>query len=712
MILTTLPPTPPTITRIHEIAITYNTALPNLFNTLSSEEKIFIYYLMRASLPGNQIFADQVHRHSNTIINLFEKIFTYTKNNQTIKNNLPHTFPYEKFVEETHTYLVYLWTNHGQYFQREHNEEKRTPEKLKLFTLTFENIKTILTMANLNDEIKTITELRNTIFDSSYEATSTTPGSIDQSSINIYSQDFTDALYQTLSEQQQQQLNAYFYTINNNGISTAESLAYGINKKYSNELSVSAHWLSLALSHAQTHPHYFDEYLIKSLALLIEFLITGDEEYFKQHSIAWLASNSRLDYNFGFIETYQDPKGVRGFFQAEATIKSVNINKLNAFLPTIEAQLPLPEEFKRPGLSNGTAPIPNASINLQVFGVGALGPLSITAAYCLPNYEEIRALHGSKQIIYPAAKSVEQHLNADLARNLFNLKKEAEWLKQNDPEGNLANEIWDVQCILHETIGHASGNLAEHIVTDKEASAMHNPSLSGSKITVTNKNLSDFLSGYESTIEELRAEIIALYVSINHLPELQSCGLLTSWNHILSNEELIKELIIGMAQTGLRRLIQQTENATEIAGDHARANYCILNYLIDHKGLSLQEETLTINDTNYTIIGLTIIDFEQTKKLITKLMILVQTIKSTGNRDLAEHLIETYGKKLRHPQQMKILQQNKKAITGDIKVSCSLYPIFNPVRDEQGTIVDIAASWPKSLDEMQEFYRLISLSIE
>src|SRR5580692_3847660 len=70
-----LAPAPTTLYKYKEIAIQYNDELFSAFNNLMPEERIFVYYIFRASLPGNRMIADQLHRYSLEIINIFETIF-------------------------------------------------------------------------------------------------------------------------------------------------------------------------------------------------------------------------------------------------------------------------------------------------------------------------------------------------------------------------------------------------------------------------------------------------------------------------------------------------------------------------------------------------------------------------------------------------------------------------------------------------------------
>lgn len=700
-----LPPAPETITRYKEIAIHYPTHLPNFFNTLSSAEKIFIYYMYRASIPGTMIAADQTHRHSIDIITLFETLYNH-KDLLKKKNNIIKDI--DQFIDEIEIFLVYLWTNNGQYFAREHAHEKRTPEKLNLTTITYENLLKSLEAINNKDAKKTVDRIAESLFNSTYEDTATIPNNIEKSAINFYSPDFTYEDYCSLDPAVRSQVNAYFYIDNKNNTRTPKSICYSTDSKYKEELTVAVYWLEQAYSHAQNYPDHFDKYSIKSLEYLIEFLKTGDENFFKKHSIEWLKSQNKIDYNFGFIETYQDPQSHRGSFQAEVTIKTISIDTLNQILPQLESLLPFEQEFKRVSLDS----IPNASINTQVFGTGDLGPQKIVAAYCLPNYEDIRCSVGSKQIIYQAESGLSTLLNPELSRKLTFLSEQSQWLEAHDKHHEFINDLWNIHCILHETIGHASGKLANHIFEeDDQTLTIENCSYKpGDVIEVTNCNLKEFLAGYEQTIEELRAEIIALYISIEHLEILKKHNLLKHWPTLLNDEELESWLIIEMAQTGLKRLLHQPDNASFICGDHARANYTILNYLIEHGGLELLVEQKNINNNSYHIPGLRVTNLKHAKKLIKELMIIVQEIKSTGNGKKAHHLIETYGTHIKDQSLMNMLKHNNKILVGDLKTTAYIYPRLTPIVEKDNNlnkeiIKDIQAEWPETIFEQHKEWK-------
>ncbi len=696
---------PSRVDRIKEIAIVYNNNLPEHFNKLTPQERVFIYYLFRASLPGNFIAEDQLHRDVPKIRELLEYVLEHEAE---LRKDTKFSFDVDQFINDVHTYLIYLWTNHSQYFVRENSSEKRTPERLELPVLNQEHLVSVLEKLAYPDAKQVVHQVEKTLFDRSVEPTLTVPNSIDQSAVNFYSSDFTDQDFEKMSSDAQSTLNAYFYIDNEDGKRTPKHQKYSIDQKYAKELQVAVYWLSKARDHAKRYPEQFDTHLLKSLEYLITYFESGDEEFFKKHSIEWLKSNSKIDYSFGFIETYSDPKSYRAIFQSDVTIKSVDIDTLAKRLSSIEDRLPFPEQFKRDNLSTGDATMPNASINVRAFTAGSLGPLNVTLAYCLPNYEEIRSTHGSKQIIYHAEKSLGELVNPELYHRIFNSSDYYAWFEKHDPEHQLMRDIFMLEVILHETLGHGSGKLAQHTFVEGDPLTIDGKTYKvGDTIAVTSSNIQKLLAGYDQALEELRAEIIALLASILFYDEFAELGMLKQWPEKVGKQKIIELSILSMARAGLRRLILQADDATEVSGAHGRANTTITNYLIDHGAVAVHEEQITHNGVQHTVLDVRIVNVDKAIAVITELANLVQQIKSTGDGAKVRWLIETYGKKIRNIDHMKIMKQNMKAVAGDTKVVAMLYPMYEPTYDAQGEIVDIKTSWPKNIrDQYKQFKNL------
>lgn len=667
----------------HEIAILPAQNIHSYYNQLSLEEKIFIYYLIRASAIGNKIASDQLHRDAQEIIDLCELIIK----NEILFQEKP------EFIDQVKTYLVYLWTSHSQYFNREDQQNKRTPNKLDLSHVTPQSLAEALEKIGIADAQSIITRLEKSIFDASYEPTLCVPDSIESSACNMYAQNFTEVDYQKLDPQARSQINSRCSFLEN-GLPRVEK--YSAHERCAPELSIAIHWLKKASLYAEKHPLFFDEHVTKSLQFLIIFLETGNEEWFRKHSIEWLKTRSRVDYTFGFIESYDDPKAIRGMFAAEVSIKTININQLSLILPTIENELPFLDAYKR-----DTFDIPNASINVQVFGSGDYGPMKAVLAYCLPNYEDIRSQHGSKQIIYHEESNFGSLLHPELHAQLSYSNKQLNWIQTHDPKLEAINAAETLLTILHETIGHASGKLSMHTFVDGDVLTIENVTHTvGATIAVTNTNLKEFLHGYDQTIEELRAEIIALYVAVTHIDTIIATSIVPQLENI--TKEILQEwFIILMSTTAYRRLLRQPDDATIIAGDHARANSTITNYFLARGAIKEIREEKTINGIPYSVPSLHVENLEYAVQCIKDLMIQVQTIKSTGNGQDAHTLIQTYGTKISDPMLPKILRYNKQAVMGNIKAMATLYPSLQPFKNDKGDIIDIIATWPYDIFQMQ-----------
>lgn len=681
-----------------EIAFQANPSVPDLWNSLSPQERIFVYYLYRASIPGNRIFADQTHRDAVELTDLFLNIL---QNKKQLEIAAPANFPVADFIDDVQTYLTYLFAHHGQYFIREYENHKRTPLRIGLSVLTPERLREALSYVGVDNAAAVVARLHDSIFTETVEPTLTVEGDISASAVNLYSKDFTHADFDRLNQADRSAINARMSVELRNGKRVLMVERYAIGQRYDKELSVAHAWLDKARLHALEHPSYFDKHIPASLGLLLQYLETGDEELFKQFSIEWLQTKSRIDFNFGFIEVYSDPMQYRGAFEADVTVKVADMSVINQMLPSLEQQLPFPSAMKRMPV-NGTLVMPNASVNAKIFASGDAGPVKSTAAYCLPNYAEIRSDYGSKQIMYQQGKGLGELVNPVLARDLFTIREQVNWLNLNDPEGLLNHIIWDVLVLLHETLGHGSGRLTEHqFVAEDNLQVDGIQHAVGDILPVTSENIVTFFGGYDSALEELRADIISLYVSIYHVHELAAIGLFKDWPERIGVDALIDQIILHMAQDGLRRLVTQADDAQEITQAHARANTAITNYLLDNGGLDLVEELYVHEGQNYIVVGVRIVNRDQAIKAIKDLTIEIQRIKSTADGVALARFMKQYGTCVRYPQYIKTLKQNREAVQGKLKEVAELYPDYTPVYDEKGVITDVAASWPTSFLEQR-----------
>lgn len=671
---------------------TYNDDTTDLFNGLTPQERIFTYYMFRASLPFNKIYRDQNHRHTNEIIKAFEFLHD---NGKDIDQNL---------LEDVKTFLVYLWSNHGPYFMTEHSNNKRTPSKLNMKYLTQESFMEALT--NLNYPY-TYNHILPTIFDENVDREMVVDGNIEESGNNYYQKGFTEEHYNMLPSEHKNKINAYFELDKGKPVMKP----YAINHKYSDELNIAIFWLEKAIIHVINYPENFDGFIVESLKLLVKYFETGDEEYFKQHSIQWLQTNSNLDYTMGFIETYHDPKSIRGHAGAEITIKMANMEKVNPVLLEFEQRIPIKDEYKKKHDKNN---IMNVSPNRILFGSGDYGPQTITAAYCLPNYDDIRAQYGSKQILYKLPKSLGEKLNPEMTKQFRTVGKQT-FIEKYDKDNDIGEDLWDVQVLLHETVGHGSGALHEHVFKEGENLIVGGIEYKvGDVLQMTDANYADFIKEDSASLEELRAEINALYMSIAEIDKLTEMGLYKNWLNILGRDELIKQNIINMCSTGFRRLLSQSPEMTDIKGAHARANIVIMNYLIDGGGIRINEEIRRIDDDDYVLLEIEVLDVAKSWANIVELVQLVQKIKSTGDTLECGNL---FGKYTVYPMTIDKakeyrchLMNARKKLVGNIKATVKVFPKFVLVTDNNN-VIDVKV---ETLDifEQNKFQEKLTLSYD
>ena len=152
----------------------------------------------------------------------------------------------------------------------------------------------------------------------------------------------------------------------------------------------------------------------------------------------------------------------------------------------MELGFPFPSEWKKTEKELDESVELVANVGYKIFGLGGLGPCLSTIAYCLPNYDDIRQTIGSKQVMYKLPEPIE----VERYKKIYLSPIEQEIYQKYSPDLKLESVIKDLTTTLHETIGHASGKNAPG---------------------VTNNSKRDSAGKWLNGLEEMRAEILALY---------------------------------------------------------------------------------------------------------------------------------------------------------------------------------------------------------
>ncbi|MGV8171837.1 MAG: dipeptidyl-peptidase 3 family protein [Candidatus Woesearchaeota archaeon] len=543
------------------------------FEKLSLKDKLLTFYLWHASISGDRIFYDQNYRHGLSIRDFFLDLIIYKRD---IKKDL---------YDELLVYTKSLVINHGNH------DARSTVKFLPRFTLKeLADVVTIVSKKGFKHELTD--ELRKVIFDSNYDVmlTQKNPKSgdiITESKNNLYQ----NVLFSDLKGfKDKYPLNSTVVKIN--GTLSEKVWRCGDSKTspgmYSSEIRNIVKNLRLAQECS-------DDSYKKILGLLITYFETGNPEIFDEYNIAWLSNDPKVDTILGFIEQYLDARGFKGMYEGVVFFRDEESNKIIKSIANLSQYLednaPWSDKYKKKWTK-----IPVANAVVQIMATGGGGPVCF-AGVNLPNAQNIREKYNSKNFYVSNVTYAGRMAFVDLLWK--------EFIEKPDDIKLLKDSFiarGPALVTLHEIVGHGSGKV--------------NPKLKGDP--------RDYLLENYSTLEELRAELCALY-------------------HIF-NERLIKEKIVTEKDAKgaylsyvISYLTQLRRYASEdmIHEDHERATSVIVRYLLEKGSCKFY----TKNVKTYAKI----VDCKLMRKHVGELLSEVMRIKAEGDYAAGKNLVERYG---------------------------------------------------------------------
>ena len=265
----------------------------------------------------------------------------------------------------------------------------------------------------------------------------------------------------------------------------------------------------------------------------------------------------------------------------------------------------------------------------------------------LPNANWIRASVGSKSVSLGNIKNA--YNNAGSSGRLKEFVNDQEELELEMKYGALAG---DMHTALHEVIGHASGQLMPGVGTPSET-----------------------LKTYRSTMEEGRADLLALYYVYNS--KIQELGLVEDWRAVG------KASYDGYIRNGMMTQLIRLNLGDDVEQAHMRNRKWVSEWVYE-KGLADNViEKVSRDGKTYFNIN----DYDKLRELFGQLLRETQRIKSEGDYDAAEKLVEGYGVKVDQDLHAEILKRNEKfkgaAYAGFVN------PELVPVYDPENELIDI-----------------------
>ncbi|MEO6682329.1 MAG: hypothetical protein ABIN48_05835 [Ginsengibacter sp.] len=619
------------------------------FNQLTLQQKQLAYYLTEAALSGRDIFYDQKSKNGLTIRKTIEAMYgTYSGDKNSNE--------WKKFEE----YCGRVWFSNGNHHH--YGNEKFFPEvSFEYFSSVVKASDPALFPVNEGESLdEFLVRIMPIIYDPKVE-----PKLIDlrenidnvkASSVNFY-EGVSQKEVETYYSQFDSKGNAPMWGLNSKVVKENGQIiekVWKVGGMYSPAIEKIVYWLEKAITVAENAEQK------KSLELLVQFYKTGDLHTFDAYSIAWVKDiNSRTDVVNGFIEVYDDPLGIKGSFESVVSIKDMEATKrIEAIAKEAQwfednSQL-MPEHKKK----NVKGIIAKAiTVVMEAGATAPAGPIGIN----LPNNDWIRKEHGSKSV---SLSNIVHSYNIDGATSGM-----IDEFAVNDSVKERIKKFGDITSDLHtdmhEAIGHASGQI--------------NPG-----VETTDKTLKT----YASTLEEARADLVALYYMLDQ--KLVDIGVMPS---IDAGKAEYDSYMMNGLMTQLTR-IKPGQNLEEA---HMRNRQLNAMWVYEKGKADKVVEFVKKNGKTYVQIN----DYNKLRQLFGELLREIQRIKSEGDYNAGRSLVETYGVKVDPVLHKEILQRfavlNIKPYKGFIQ------PKYVPVM-EGDKISDVKVEYPTNFfEQMMEY---------
>lgn len=619
---------------------------------LTVKEKTLLYYLYEAALSGRDIIYDQNYKHNLVIRRTLENIIkTYSGEKSGAE--------WDQFI--TYTKRVYFANG----IHHHYSTKKFLPEFSKDYfsTLVEGSDANAFPLTEGESVSDLVTKLTPVMFDPGVDFKRVNKDAgVDKitASANNYYEGVTEAEVEA------------FYKAKADP-NDPEPVSWGLNSKlvkengeivekvwkvggmYGSAIEKIAYWLDKAATVAENDNQE------KALKLLSEYYKTGDLKKFDEYNVAWVKDvESKIDVINGFIEVYGDPLGYRGAFESVVQVRDPEASKriaaIGAEAQWFEDNSSIMDEHKKANVKGISARVINVA--MESGDASPSTPIGIN----LPNANWIRATHGSKSVNLANIVSAydESSKSSGVLEEFAHSEEEIALAKLH---GALADNL---HTDMHEVIGHASGVINEGIGTPKET-----------------------LKQYSSTLEEGRADLVALYYMMDQ--KLIDIG-------VMETLDVGKEAYNSYIKNGLMLQLRRLEVGEDIEEDHMRNRQLVAKWAFEKGKADNVIEQVRIDGKTYFVIN----DYEKLRDLFGQLLREIQRIKSEGDFEAGEALVEGYGVKVDQAIHQEVLDRVESLNIAPY--SGFINPKLVPVMDEAGNISDVKVEYPKDFLEQHMEY--------
>ena len=610
------------------------------FEKLTLRQKLYVYYLAKATLAGRDITMDQNGRHNLSIRRLLEAVYEHYEGDR-------HT---DQFKAMT-IYLKRLWFSNG--IHHHYGCEKFVPAfDERWFRQVVLGLDKSALRETQAEREALLDELCPVIFDPEVM-----PKRVNQADgddlVRTSACNFYDGVTQEEAERYYDQkrdaalgdcqpswgLNSKL--VKEDGLLVERT--YRVDGLYGRYISEIIHWLNMAKDVSE------NEQQVKVINLLVDYYKTGNLKTFDEFSIEWLKEQEgNIDFINGFIEVYGDPLGLKGTWEGLVEYKDpVGTRRAKTIADNaqwFEDHSPVDSRFRKPRVTGVTANV----ICAAMLG-GDMYPSSAIGIN-LPNADWIRALHGSKSVtIGNLTDAYNKAARGNGFDEEFVIDDATRWLIRQ--YGDLCDNL---HTDLHECLGHGSGQLLPGVSPDA-------------------------LKSYASTNEEARADLFGLYYIAD--PKMVELGL-------VPNGEAYKSQYYHYMMNGLMTQLVRIKPGHQIEEAHMRNRSLIAYWCLDN-GAGIVELVKRDGKT-YVRVN----DYESLRALFGRLLAEIQRIKSEGDLEAARSLVERYAITVDPELHAEVLARYRQLDIAPYKGFVN--PWLKPVVDACGAIRDIVPDYTES----------------
>lgn len=549
------------------------------FEALTLRQKLYIYYLAKATLCGRDITTDQFGRYNLRIRKVLEAIYERYEGDRTTEE-----------YKALETYLKRVWFSNG--IHHHYGCEKFVP------AFTEEYFRQVVDCCGCEDE--NIDELCKVIFDPMVlpKRVNQKAGDdlVQTSACNYYdgvTQQEAERFYDAMRDENDPMPISYGLnsTLRKTADGTLKEDAWHEGGLYGEAIKHITYWLEKASEVAE------NELQTKIIGMLVDYYRTGDLSKFDAYSIEWLKEHEgRIDFINGFIEVYGDPLGMKASWEGIVTYKDLvatqRTQTISKNAQWFEDHSPVDPRFRKSQVVGVTANVVcSAMLGGDEYPSTAIG-------INLPNADWIRAQYGSKSI---TIGNLTHAYNQAAKGNGFLQEFVADEATRAMIEkyGDVCD---DLHTDLHECLGHGSGQLLAGVSADA-------------------------LGSYGSTIEEARADLFGLYYIAD--AKLVELGL-------VPDAEAYKSQYYTYMMNGLLTQLTRIQPGNEIEEAHMRNRALIARWTLEHYPSAVR--LVKYDDKTYVEVS----DYEMLREAFAKLLAEIQRIKSEGDFEAAKLLVEHY----------------------------------------------------------------------